>query len=384
MSTEPSSSPPPDPDAPAIAAGPEPDIGSLHPFGYNDRVAALISESAPSTTGGDRQIGRVVRVDRGIALVQLDADQDPIAVPTMLAPKDDVFAVGDWILVPADGLPESGALTILPRWSAISRLDSDGISRQVLATNLDLIGIVQGLDRPLKPGRLDRALVLAWESGAKPIVILTKSDLSDDPGAAVREVKTTAKGIKVLVTHARTGDPEGLAAVRNRLQPDRTLVLIGESGAGKSTLVNALLDHDRQATGAVREGDAKGRHTTTRRELIAVPGGGVVIDTPGVRSLGLWGGDAGMSTAFADVEALGEQCRFRDCAHTGEPGCAVGAAVKAGTIDAARVARFLELRHEIDDKAERETVDRQRKRGGRPGQRPPQESDDDDSPRRRW
>ncbi len=384
MDTAPPSSPDPDPDVRAETTADGVDPHPLTQFGWNDRVAALVAdEQLVGDEAEERRPGRVVRVDRGIALVQVADRSDPLPVPTMLAPKADVFAVGDWILVPLAGLPETGPLTILPRWSAISRLDSDGISRQVLATNLDLIGIVQGLDRPLKPGRLDRALVLAWESGAKPIVILTKSDLCDDPGAAVREVKATAKGIKVLVTHARTGDPEGVAAVHHRLRPDRTLVLIGESGAGKSTLVNALVDSDRQATGAVRDGDAKGRHTTTRRELIAVPGGGVVIDTPGVRSLGLWGGDAGMSTAFADIEALGEQCRFRDCTHAVEPGCAVVAAVKAGTVDAARVARFLELRHEIDDKAERETVDRQRHRGGRPGQRPPQESDDDD-PRRRW
>jgi ribosome biogenesis GTPase len=245
--------------------------------------------------------------------------------------------------------------TLLARRAA-GRPDAE----QAIAANIDVVAIVHGLDRPFRDRRLHRALVLAWDSGATPVVVLTKADL--DPGAAARALDAeVAFGVDALPVSARTG--AGLDALAARARPDRTLVLVGESGAGKSTLVNALLGHEALATRAVRGGDHKGRHTTTARHLVPLPGGGALVDTPGVRELGMWGSDDGVRAAFADIAALAEGCRFADCRHDGEPGCAVAAAVADGSLDAGRLASHRDLMREMAALARREDERAQRAHG---------------------
>jgi ribosome biogenesis GTPase len=318
----------------------------LLPFGWDDRVAALFAGLAmPGAVPG-----RVTRVDRGSSLV-ITAGGTVRASPYGPAAKqaglDGVPATGDWVAVAPDQGDEHGIVAILPRRSAISRKDPDErvTAEQVLAANLDVVAVVCALDRPVGQNRLERMLAAAWESGAAPVVVLTKADVAPDLDAAVEEAGAAAGGVDVVVTSTVTGD--GVEDVRALLRPARTLALLGPSGAGKSTLVNRLVGDDVQSTGAVREADARGRHTTTARQLVPVPGGGVLLDTPGLRSLPLWDAGAGVAAAFDDVEDAAAGCRFRDCDHDQEPGCAVRAAVDAGVLDARRVDSYHKLQREL-------------------------------------
>jgi ribosome biogenesis GTPase len=196
--------------------------------------------------------------------------------------------------------------------------------------------------------RLERELVLAYESGATPVIVLTKADEVSETEIddAIDEIEGSATGVDILVTSAIAGT--GMDALHALTRDNRTVAFIGASGVGKSTLVNALVGHEVQETGAVRESDQRGRHTTTARELVLIPGGGVLVDTPGLRAVSLWDADEGLSRAFADIEALAAQCKFRDCSHRVEPGCAVRAAIETGALDEARFENYLRLDAELD------------------------------------
>lgn len=323
---------------------------ALASLGWDDRVAALVGGAPPGTVPG-----RVIRTSRRFtyvatadglvqALAPVDADPAPVA--------------GDWVALDLgdhDGAAVVAA--VLPRWSQLARRDpAERVEEQVLAADVDHVLIVAGLDRPVKPGRIERSLVLAWDSGATPAVVLTKADAAAEEGvdvdAVVEEVRALAGDADVHVLSARTGD--GVAAVHDLLAGGRTCVLLGESGAGKSTLVNRLAGQEVQRTADVRATDAKGRHTTVTRDLIVLPTGGVVIDTPGLRSLGLVDAEEGLAAAFPELDELAEGCRFRDCAHGSEPGCAVQAAADAGDVDPERVARWVGMQAELDATAERQ------------------------------
>ena len=264
-------------------------------------------------------------------------------------------AVGDWVGVRAS--PGMSLIeTVLPRHSAFVRSAGDphrpdaAARTEVVAANAELVLIVTSAHLDLNFRRLERFLAAGWESRAEPVVVLTKIDLAPDPGRLIELITAIAPGVRVVGLCNPTG--EGVETVRALIGPGRTAALLGSSGVGKSTLVNRLLGEDRQAISGVRE-DGRGRHTTTRRELILLPGGGLVLDTPGMRLL-TPSSDAGLEAAFADIETLGEHCRFGDCRHQEEPGCAVRAAVEAGVLAGERLAGFHKLRRELQHYERRE------------------------------
>ena len=314
--------------------------------------------------------GRVIRVDRGecdlvTATGRVRALSDSMRSQDEMAP-----VTGDWVQC---GLNDDGAAVIervLPRFSALSRRDpAERDEQQVLAANIDVVGIVAGLDRPLPPGRFERMLVMAEDSGARSLVVLTKADGSTDADELTATVQAVAGGVEVIATSIVDG--RGLDQLLAHLGAGRTLALVGASGVGKSSLVNALAGADLLETGEVRSGDAKGRHTTVARELVLLSDdAGLVLDTPGVRALGLWEAEEALGRVFGDLEELATACKFSDCRHGTEPGCAVHQAIADGITDRRRVDRYLALTEELASQRERE-IQRERdpKRSG--GRRKP-------------
>lgn len=255
--------------------------------------------------------------------------------------------VGDWVTI--DVHPNEGKAVIhavLPRRTKFSRTAAgDASEEQVVAANIDDVFIVAALGDELNLRRVERYLTLAWESGANPAIVLTKADLCSDVALAVERAQSIAGGVPVLAISSLSG--EGVVAVRSLLRAGRTAVLLGPSGVGKSTLTNHLCGEEVQDIQPVRDSDHKGRHTTTRRELILLPSGGCIIDTPGLRELQLWDGEAGLGEAFADIAELAAACKFSDCRHESEPGCAVLEAVGSGLLDAARLESHRKLQREL-------------------------------------
>ena len=259
----------------------------------------------------------------------------------------DLPAVGDWVAAAAR--PQEGAATIqhvLPRKTKFSRkVALNAAEEQVLAANVDTVFLLMSLNEDFNLRRLERYITMAWESGAQPVVVLTKTDL--DPGYAqkVLDVEAIAFGVPVHAISSLTGD--GLDLVRAHLGPGKTIALLGSSGVGKSTLVNTLAGQELLATQAIREDDGEGRHTTTHRQLVLLPQGGLVLDTPGMRELQLWESADGLSETFGDVEELALRCRFNDCSHMTEPGCAIQAALDDGTLEPERWASYTKLQREL-------------------------------------
>jgi ribosome biogenesis GTPase len=322
---------------------------------------------APALPAGTRP-ARLARVDRSAWDVL--TEDGPLRLP---APPRTEATVGDHLAVTDDAV-----VAVLPRTSLLSRGSASGTSTsQPLAANVDVVLLCAGLSGPVPVRRVERLLTLAWSSGATPVVVLTKADLHPDPAAAVRELQPHAPGADIVTVSAATGDVGGLAPYDTA---GTTLVLLGASGAGKSTVVNALVGHGLMATGAIREVDGKGRHTTTHRELVVLPSGALLIDTPGLRAVAMHGDDAGLAQAFSDVEELAAACRFADCGHETEPGCAVQAGIATGELAPTRLdswrhlqrelafqARRTDARLKVAEKARWKAVHRQqRARGGRP------------------
>lgn len=256
-------------------------------------------------------------------------------------------AVGDWLAVrPPTGEGRGLVHAVLPRRSRFSRkVAGHRTEEQVVAANVDTLFLVSGLDGDFNPRRIERYMTAAWDSGAQPVVILNKLDRCADPERCLLEAQAVSMGVPVHRVSALTG--EGCEALRIYLKPGETVSLLGSSGVGKSTLINRLLGREAQRTGAVREDDDRGRHTTTHRELLVVPGGGLVIDTPGLREVQLWEADQGIESTFPDIEELAESCRFGDCRHQGEPGCAVEEAVASGDLAPGRLESYRKLQREL-------------------------------------
>lgn len=281
------------------------------------------------------------------------------------AGRHELAAVGDWVAVRMAGEDRTGTIeAILPRRSRFSRKVAGELTEeQVVAANIDTVFLVMGLDHDFNPRRMDRYLLLAWESGATPVVLLSKADICADVEARVAEIAGAAPGVAVHAISALAG--QGVEAVARHLGPGRTGALLGSSGAGKSTLINAILGHNLLATQEVRVSDSRGRHTTRHRQLIVLPGSGLVIDTPGMRELQYWDVNAAVRETFDDVETLGAGCHFTNCRHVDEPRCAVLAAVAEGTLAASRLESYHKLKAEMrsldERRGERADIDAKRR-----------------------
>ena len=336
----------------------------IQQYGWSDLLAQAF---APHADAGHVP-GRIVVQHRDGYLAAADGGELRAKVSGRLlheASEAGHPAVGDWVALSRN--PVDGASTIhaiLPRRTALVRRAADSLRKvQVIAANIDVAFVVTSLNADLNPRRIERYLAAAWQSGARPVVVLTKSDLCDDPQGQAAEIAAVAAGCPVLAVSARQG--LGLDALLAEVRPGETCVLIGSSGVGKSTLVNAFLGEDRMAIQAIREVDDEGRHTTSHRELVLLPGGGLILDTPGIREVGLIDADEGVSVVFDDIERLAQDCRFNDCGHTHEPGCAVRAALQSGALDPARWANFQKLGLElaaVEEKADRVAKDAERRR----------------------
>jgi ribosome biogenesis GTPase len=327
-------------------------LSDLVPYGLSreiaDRYRSVLHPAAMP--------GRIIRIDRGRPQVAVPGGIRSCVVGGHL--KDSAVAIGDWVV--ARDVPgyELVIEEVLERTSAIVRRDpSPGDNRdQVLVANLDEVFVLHRLDRKLNLGSLERYLVMVRDGGTVPVIVLSKADLvsSREAAAAATAAERLAPDVAVFVTSAIT--EVGLGSLARRLAPERSIGLVGESGSGKSTLVNHLIGTDLLDTGETRRGDGKGKHTTIVRQLVVVPSGGVLIDTPGLRAVGLSRGSAGVSQVFDDVEQLIGSCRFRNCAHGVEPGCAVNEAIAAGDLERRRFDSYVSLQREQSQVAAREAA----------------------------
>jgi ribosome biogenesis GTPase len=308
----------------------------LESLGWNSSFAEAFREYAEQGFVP----GRVVLAERGIYGLSTAAGDVKAELAGRLrhhaVSAADLPAVGDWVALRARAAEQGVTIhAVLPRRSAFSRkLAGAPTEEQVVAANVDTLFLVSGLDRDFNPRRIERSVTLAWESGAAPVVLLNKADACPDPAARGDQARAAAPGVPVHLVSALAGT--GLDALSPYLRPGRTLALVGSSGVGKSSLANRLVGREVQATREVRARDGRGRHATTRRELIALPGGALLIDTPGLRELQLWADGPGLAEAFEDIGALAASCRFRDCAHGDEPGCAVRRGVPEDRLESYR------------------------------------------------
>ena len=311
----------------------------LHKLGWDDGWEAAFAEHRAAGL----EPARVAVQHRGAYDLLAEQGELRASAANRLVREEGLPAVGDWVGI---DLTTNLVEALLPRRTSIGRKEVwTAIREQILAANVDVAFITQALPLDFNPRRLERYLAMAWESGAQPVILLTKIDLVDDVAPYLAQVEEVTFGsVPVLAVSARTA--VGVDELRAWLEPNKTAVLLGSSGVGKSTIVNTLIGEELLATQEVREGDQMGRHTTTRRELILVPTGGVVLDTPGIRELQLW--DADLEQTFGDIEEIARRCRFSDCNHDQEPGCAVREALQEGSLSTERWESYVKLQRELN------------------------------------
>jgi ribosome biogenesis GTPase len=339
-------------------------VYALHDLGWSDFFSAQLAELELNS---ETAAARVAEENR--EMFRLLSPQGEFMAEVSgkfrheVVGRADFPAVGDWVLASTrKGESRATIHRVLNRKSKFSRkIAGKKTEEQIVAANVDVVFIVSSLNSEFNLRRLERYVALAWESGAQPVIVLNKSDLSDNPGELRGEAEAAAIGVPVILTSALRGD--GIDEIREMMRsiPEKsvtterssekvlvakTAALLGSSGVGKSSLINAILGSELLDTGAVRESDDRGRHTTTTRHLIVAPGGGVLIDTPGMRELQLWDASEGIDQAFGEIADLAANCKFRDCKHVNEPGCAVRAAVESGTLAAERLESFHKLGRE--------------------------------------
>ena len=322
----------------------------LAPLGWDDERDHELKESFPGMTAA-----RVTAEHRGAYdLATADGELSGKVAGRLLhdAQLSDLPAVGDWVAIASR--PREGTATIhgvLQRRTGLSRkVAGKTTEEQILAANIDVVFIVSALNEDFNARRIERYLTVAWESGAVPVVVLNKADLCDDVAGALEETAMSAPGVDVIAISAVEGD---LDALTTFIGIGRTCAFLGSSGVGKSTLINSIVGAETMTVKEIRD-DGKGRHTTTHRQLISLPGGGALIDTPGMRELQLWDADEGIESSFADVLALAGECKFSDCSHTHEPGCAVKAALDDGSLDEARWGSYRKQQAELESLARRQ------------------------------
>ncbi|MCJ7499460.1 ribosome small subunit-dependent GTPase A [bacterium] len=316
---------------------------SLENIGYNRQLAEAFEKLDLERA----QPGRVVWQSTYSYRVQCE-DGEIAAEPTGKVKAGDLPAVGDWVAVRPAAADEMGTiLAILPRTSAFSRnTASKGVNEQVVAANIDEVLIVTDLDRDFNLRRIERYITLVYNSGASPVVVLNKTDLAADVESVFAQTEAVSPGVPIFAVSAEKN--QGIEQLKNRINQGKTVAFLGSSGVGKSTIINCLLGEDRMEVGEVRETDGKGRHTTTHRELVSLPGGGAVIDTPGMREIQVWGDEEGLMEAFPEIEDLTAACRFRNCRHDSENGCAVLEALDSGHLDKGRFESYMKLRAEFE------------------------------------
>ncbi|SIR18026.1 ribosome small subunit-dependent GTPase A [Halanaerobium kushneri] len=295
----------------------------------------------------DFQIARVAIEYKGMYKLYTEAGEVLAEVKGKMRYNNNFPAVGDWVVI---DLQDNGARAIihdiLPRKSKFSRkVAGDDTKEQIVAANIDTIFIVTSLNQDFNLRRLERYLTIAWDSGAKPVIVLSKADLCEDPEAKKVEVETVAFGVPIHIVSSLSG--EGLNELEEYLETGYTAALLGSSGVGKSTIINQLMGSEKMEVNEIRVSDGRGKHTTTHRELIVLETGGIVIDTPGMREIQLWDGSEGIKESFEDIEALAQRCKFNDCQHDSEPGCAVKKAIEEGELTEERLESYRKLEREL-------------------------------------
>lgn len=319
----------------------------LTDLGWND----FFEKGFQQYRNNGNSVGRVISEYRGLYSLITEEKELPAKVSGKMIyealGRADYPAVGDWVVL-TENPGGSGATihAVLPRFSKFSRRAAGRVTtEQIVSANIDTVFLVNALNRDFNVRRIERYLTLVWESGAFPVIILNKADICTDLLLKKAEVESIAAGVPVHIISCFTG--QGLEELGAYLKPGKTVSLLGSSGAGKSTLVNSFSGREIQKVKEVRSGDDRGRHTTTHRELIMLPGGGLLIDTPGMRELQLWDADEGLHSTFGDIESLSEKCRFKNCTHTSEPGCAVQQALDQGSLGHGRYNNYVKLQKEL-------------------------------------
>ncbi|OMF81664.1 ribosome small subunit-dependent GTPase A [Paenibacillus glucanolyticus] len=341
----------------------------LHTYGWNEHWS-LMAEQMPKQ---DKELvpARVTaQFSKQYRIITQEGEQTAVVTGKYeyeAGSKSDFPAVGDWVLVePLQGESRAVIHKLLPRKSAVTRREAGSVpDEQVIAANMDTVFIINALNKDFNVRRIERYLIAVWESGAAPVILLTKADLCESPETYVSLVEEVALGVPVFVVSSLKD--QGKEQLQDYLVQGKTVAITGTSGAGKSTLLNWLSGQEMQRVQGIREEDARGRHTTTHRELFVLPGGAIMVDTPGMRELQLWDSEEGFETAFADISTLAQQCRFHDCRHETEAGCAVREALQDGTLDAKRYANYKKTERELAHIArkERASTRRQNKSSGK-------------------